>query len=289
MIRFKCKNCGEMVDTADSLAGKTTKCPKCMHLLDVPKPLYVELRERAQGGKEPAESKPEAQENPDPYREFWGQDYNANIGESESKEYKLVDFHFDEASLFAMSFAFFMLVALDAGMRKGLHSFVSHLLGGSIYKKTAGIILILLPFAAGLVFSVYHSFSKRDKSFWEKSTMLFFAVTITAGAGLSAGLYILSRRCNFPLIIFVIWNLIYAVLLIGKFEYATIEDELDADYISDRNATIGQVIFAAATAGIVLLSCLYIFKLHWSITYSVCVAFTTSMDKGLQKVIGLKE
>ncbi len=33
--------------------------------------------------------------------------------------------------------------------------------------------------------------------------------------------------------------------------------------------------------------CNYVFKLHWAVTLSICIIYTTSFDKGLQSVFPL--
>ena len=109
--------------------------------------------------------------------------------------------------------------------------------------------------------------------------MLLFAITINAATGIIAGFYML-KDCPGWLLIFPAWNIINSILLITM-QYVNLFDE---NQISDRDATITQVIIGLAVILIIFYICNNVFELHWAITYSICIIYTTSFDRGLQSV-----
>ena len=117
--------------------------------------------------------------------------------------------------------------------------------------------------------------------------MLFFAVSVSTGTGLYAGYYMIKNTEGW-LLLFPLWNVIYSGLLLIKFwlmfrglKYGR---NLDVSYISDRNATLAEVILASASGIIILTICQFVFKLHWAITFSICISYMTSFEKAVRSV-----
>jgi uncharacterized membrane protein YhfC len=111
--------------------------------------------------------------------------------------------------------------------------------------------------------------------------MLFFAVLANACSGIIGGIYLLKNdNVRNWLIIFPLWNIINGVLLLAMFRMKII----DTECIIDRDATATQVIIGLIAVLVLLIFCNYVFKLHWSITFSICIIYTTSFDKALQSV-----
>ena len=59
---------------------------------------------------------------------------------------------------------------------------------------------------------------------------------------------------------------------------------INEECISDRNATPKEVVIGLIAVLIVFILCNYVLKLHWAVTLSICIIYTTSFDKGLQSV-----
>ena len=137
-------------------------------------------------------------------------------------------------------------------------------------------------FMLGMFLCMYHVFTKRRKTEAEKGIMLLFAVSINAATGFIAGFYMLKESPGW-LFLFPVWNIINSILLIVM-QYVNLFDE---DRISDRDATITQVILGSVAILIIFYICNNVFKLHWAITYSICIIYTTSFDRGLQSVFPL--
>jgi hypothetical protein len=134
-----------------------------------------------------------------------------------------------------------------------------------------------------MAFSIYHAFTKKDKGLGAKLAMLFWAIAICAGTGVYSG-YVMIRYPSPSgwLIICSVWNIIYGCLLLIFLRY----EWIDIRSISDRDALLGEVILGLGAALIILVVCLYIFKLHWVISYSICLAYITGLSKGVSKVLG---
>jgi len=182
--------------------------------------------------------------------------------------------HYDETSLFVMSITFVLLYLVNKTMRTDLHKLV-------FYDSDIRLIIVALCFVAGMVFSVFHAFSTRQKNIGEKIAMLVFAVLVSAGTGIYAGIHMLKNSGGW-LIIFPIWNIINGILLLIMLRTGAV----NVDCISDRNATSAQVVMGLFSTVVVLVCCQYFFKLHWAITYSICICYTVSFDKAVQSVIG---
>ncbi|HOX06219.1 MAG TPA: hypothetical protein PK280_07445 [Planctomycetota bacterium] len=174
---------------------------------------------------------------------------------------------YDELSLFVMSLAFLSLFVADAGMRAGCRR---HLAAELWDPRTY---LVVAPFAAGLLFSLFNVFVTRRKSGFEKSAMLFFAVVVSAGTGIVAGVQMLEGFHGWMLV-FPIWNIANGVLLLLLDRLCI----LDQDNIADEEATLDQVLLGALVVLAVLLVCHGVCRLHWSVTLSICVAYATNVN-----------
>ena len=110
--------------------------------------------------------------------------------------------------------------------------------------------------------------------------MLFFAVLTNAGTGIISGWYVLSSSSIRDwLIIFPLWSIINGVLLI-----VMLFKIIDEECISDRKATLKEVVIGLIAVLIVFILCNYVLKLHWAVTLSICIIYTTSFNRGLQSV-----
>ena len=287
MIRFKCEKCGHKIIASDKEAGGHTKCPNCFALRIVPDPTHVRVRKKVRLRKRPQSyTSPRAKsEEAKTTSEAQSPEYFDEDATEDSSGF--LDIRFSETVLFSMTFIFFLLFAADRDMRQNLHAFVSRLCGGSGWATIMGIVFLFVPFVLGMVLSVFHAFSTKGKSFFEKALMLFFAVTISAGTGIYMGWYMLREPGNLWFIPFAIWNLTYSGLLILKFESIVIvENDCEGPYISGRNATIGQIVFSSVAAIVILLCCEYWLKFHWVISYSICITYTTGLDKAVRSMFG---
>lgn len=180
--------------------------------------------------------------------------------------------NYDELSLFLMAIVFLILYFANGRMQEDIMRFLMRL---DVWRRY--IYVALFMFAMFLC--LYHVFTKRQKTDAEKGIMLLFAVTVNVVTGFIAGFYML-KGCPGWLIVFPLWNIINSALIIVM-QYVNLFDE---SHISDRDATITQVILGLAAVLVIFYICNNAFDLHWAITYSICIIYTTSFDRGLQSV-----
>jgi len=139
-------------------------------------------------------------------------------------------------------------------------------------------ILVIMPLP-GMFVCLYHVFTSREKTDVEKLLMILFAVLVNGGTAILAGTYMLKHTVGW-LVIFPAWNIINGTLLLSMVRFGIINEEC----ISDREATLVQIILGLIAVLVILILCNYVFKLYWAITFSICIVYTTSFDRALQNV-----
>ena len=272
MIRFKCIYCGQRIAVNDDLADRQGKCPTCGHQLHVPKPVQT----TPSNSMDIAEREKKAIE----WRELMNPERNSSddLADLVREDAGWLIPVYDEMSLFLMSITLILLYALNEPFQEQIRKWAaicSHIHAFIIYVFIAAAIFI-----TGMGLSIYNVFATREKTDTEKWIMLFFAVLTNAGTGIISGWYVLSSSSIRDwLIIFPVWNIINGVLLI-----VMLFKIIDEECISDRKATLKEVVIGLIAFLIVFILCNYVLKLHWAVTLSICIIYTTSFDKGLQSV-----
>jgi hypothetical protein len=181
---------------------------------------------------------------------------------------------YDELSLFLMSITLILLCVANAPMQEQIHKWIARFHDGRVF-------IVMAILLGGMGLSIYHIFTTREKNDVEKWIMLLFAVLTNAGAGIISGWYVLnSSRIQNWQIIFPIWNAINGALLLLMLRFRIIDEEC----VSDRDATIKEVAIGLIAVLVIFIFCNNIFELHWAITFSICIVYTTSFDRALQSV-----
>ena len=102
-----------------------------------------------------------------------------------------------------------------------------------------------------------------------------------AGSGIIAGLVCLtSSRIQDWLLVFPIWNIINSALLLLMLRSRFLTKNASAT----ATRLFKEVIIGLIAVLVIFIFCNYVFKLHWAITFSICIIYTTSFDKALQSV-----
>ncbi len=109
--------------------------------------------------------------------------------------------------------------------------------------------------------------------------MLLFAVVLNASIGIMAGSRDLENARSW-LVIFPIVNIVNGALLLVLLRTRIIND----DNISDENTSPGQVALSGAVIVILFAVCHYLFNLFWTQTFSICVVYSTNLNRGVQTV-----
>lgn len=250
--------------------GKKGKCPKCSHLVVVP----WTTKDR------PAIS----DDTPEQLQQLKEAIATATLDSSRDLPDDIVNLYgerpgwliptYDELSLFLMAFTFILLCAVNSQLRNWIRHFFSQTHDWVAY-------ICVLLFLAGLGLSLFHVFTRREKTIFEKQLMMLFAVLTNAGIGIIAGWYVLkSNDVRDWQLIFPIWNIINGVLLLLMLRFRIIDEEC----ISDRDADATEVVIGIAAVLVIFIFCNFIFKLYWAITFSICIIYATSFDKALQSV-----
>ena len=268
MIRFKCIYCGQRILAPDDGVNKKGKCPKCNHLVVVPwttkgRPaISSDIPEQLQQAMEAIASLSTAQDLPDDIAELYREKAGWFIPT------------YDELSLFLMAVTFILLGATNDTMQKQIYKGITAIDDLRVY-------FLSVVFLGGIVLSLYHVFTTREKTNYEKMVMLFFAVAANAGTGIISGWYVIENNDvhNWQLV-FPIWNIINSILLFLMLRLKVIDEKC----ISDRDATLVQIILGLVAVLIIFVFCNYVFKLYWAITFSICIIYTTSFDRALQNV-----
>jgi hypothetical protein len=258
--------------------GKKGTCPKCTHTIYVPQIFKPESNISPLALKPPETSTPQnrpCEQNKDSsaiLEEFPPPDSLEDTAEIFAEKLGFLIPNYDELSLFLMAAVFVVLYFTNNKLQDDITTFLIRL---DVWRRYIYLGLFML----GMFLCLYHVFTKRQKTEAEKGIMLLFAISINAATGFIAGFYMFKESPGW-LFIFPAWNIINSILLIVM-QYVNLFDE---SQICDRDATITQVIIGSVATLIIFYICNNVFNLHWAITYSICIIYTTSFDRGLQSV-----
>jgi len=274
VIRFKCIYCGQRILAQDDGCGKKGKCPKCNHLVVVPW--------TTKGRPAISPNKESIPDRPKPYIPEWDKGYLWPVPADELIELCKESFGFliptyDELSLFLMSVTMIVFYLANSRMRNQIDTFF-------VKAAELGAWILFIPlvlFLATIGLCIYHVFTTREKTMFEKRVMMSFAVLMNLVTGTIAAVYTLTNAVASDwLLVFPIWNIINGVLMLLMVSLGIIDEEC----ISDRDANATEVVIGMAAVLIIFALCNYVFKLHWAITFSICIIYTTSFDRALQNV-----
>ncbi len=259
MIKFKCMYCGQKLKGKDSCLGKKLHCIKCGHVIRATSANIIKDKvERPKYEREGVSATLENHFRTEP----WTKQDNDRI----SFWRRILVPQFDELTLFLMSVITVLLLATNRELQLSIFE------SASFAAQFSGLALALaVTIISGIALSIYHVFTRRQKSYVEKMTLAAFAVAITAISGICAGWYMLKSCAGWELI-FPVWNLVNAIFIIILFRL----EYIDEDCIADKDATAGQVLLGSVILLVVFLLCQYVFKTYWAVTMSVCVAYSTN-------------
>ncbi|MDD5676955.1 MAG: hypothetical protein PHW60_03060 [Kiritimatiellae bacterium] len=186
---------------------------------------------------------------------------------------------YDELSLFLMSASFFLVVFLDPELK----ALVYKALVAEFDPRLFPFYAVFLLFISGAALSIYHVFTKARKKNFEKFAMLYFAVMVNGLIGFLAGAQMLQTSHGY-LLVFPVWNILNSLLLLLMYRFSLIDETA----ITDDNAAPYQVALGGAVVLAVFLVCQYVFRLHWTITFSVCVCYATNANSLLQRLLSTR-
>lgn len=188
--------------------------------------------------------------------------------------YRLFVPRYNECALFLMSFSFLLLFLTDSRLLLGSLKIISE---NSVDLQ---ICALLVAFVFGIAFSLYHVFVRREKTTEEKRFMLFFAVTVNGVSGFLSGKEMLMDSRGL-LLVFPIWNIINAVLLLILY----LSEVIDEGDIEDDDASPLQVILGSVVVLAVLFVCQHWFNMTWPVVFSLCLVYATTFNHGFAALL----
>lgn len=189
------------------------------------------------------------------------------------KKYNLLP-SFDEVSIFLMSLAVILVFLTQPAMQDVL---IQNVLT-SVDGKAA---LMLVLYVCGIIFAIYHAFSLKTKSGTAKFLMLWFTILTNIFIGLYLGITGYRELHGFIKILPIL-NILDAVWLYILFR----SHILDIDTISDRDATLDEIIFGSVIIFIIFVASQYVFHNEWPITVSLTTIYATSISHIFKPVFG---
>ena len=259
VIKFTCKHCDKIIKAPNYYSARKARCPKCGSFVTVPDLLSTTpLNSQAS-----STSRSTANDISD-----------KEVSQPQNKIRRFFIPCYDETSLFLIAVTFILLYITNSIMRSDVTKLAS-------YKSDIRNVIIILLFAGGLFLSLYHVFTDRQKRYSEKCLMLFFVIIVCAASGIRAGMYMLETSVGWY-VFFPIWNIVNGVLLLIMLRFNIIDEKC----ISDRNSRLAQVGIGLVVLGIVFLCCQYLFKYHWAVTFSICVAYATNVNREVERLFG---
>jgi hypothetical protein len=202
---------------------------------------------------------------------------------------RLIEIRYDELTLFLLSSALLITALANIGAIVKLCTNSPQITLGLISGFFVIFGLFVVTYIIGFCFSLYHVFTKRLKSLSDKGAMLLFAVITNSVSGIAASYYMYIDsvwRDKWYLGIFPLWVFLNSFFLLIKLRNCPYE-KFD-DIIVDDNASLGQIISALMVLLIVFGLCHFVFKLNWSITLSISVAYATGFSKAFRELIPAK-
>lgn len=282
MIEFACVYCGQPVRVGDELARKQIGCPACGHTIRV---------RPAERGKALPVSAVAPSETDRRIAERWDHMSNDEIREAvlvpampelERRRWMLKRAlapwlpRYDDLTLFTFSFAFVVLFAVEGDLRRSL---VEMLAPNWTNPATAWFAIVAL----GALLCLVNVFFAREKSEFEKTLMLFFAVWVTVGAGFSAGRPMMSGGFGL-LTLFPLWNILNGLLLLILATFGI----LDEDCLTGERATVRQVLLATACITLLILACRYLWQLEPATAFSIAVVYTMSLHNIVRRFFSMQ-
>jgi hypothetical protein len=178
---------------------------------------------------------------------------------------------YDDLTLFTFALAVAMLLLMDQGLRRALLRTVTDQ-DGSI----AAALFVMV--ALGAVFSLFNVLFRRDKSEFERTMMLFFAILVTVLTGCSAGRPMLAGRIGL-LALFPLWNIVNGFVLVVLAGLGILDD----DCLTGERTNCHEILLAAIATALLVATCHYLLKLDPLTTFSIAVAYTMSLHDVIRR------
>jgi hypothetical protein len=173
---------------------------------------------------------------------------------------------YNELSAYLTALTCLILFFSHPNFRQEIHTLLD---GSQSIKDTIGSFLIGLIAISGLSLSIFHVFSRREKSYVEKICMGIFAITANAIAAIEAGIEQLNSG-DYILILFPLWNIIIGLIMLIQLRMGKYE-------ITDENASLVEVAGISLVLLVVFALTYFTLNLSWAMTFSICMFYSSSI------------
>ena len=176
--------------------------------------------------------------------------------------------HYDELSLFSMSYVLVLLILVHKPPWNWT-------LANFKFKFDNIFFLVLIfGFLSGMFLCLFHAFSNRQKTLIEKKVMVFFAAILNGFSGIWAGTYILYNPVAWGLSLFPLCNIISGFILLALLRGGGI----DEGCIDDDNVSVKRVLSIIIIVTGIFSICHFYFNLVWAINFSICMTWSTNIN-----------
>ncbi|MCX7010518.1 MAG: hypothetical protein NTY53_25290 [Kiritimatiellaeota bacterium] len=176
---------------------------------------------------------------------------------------------YNELVLYLMSLAFVLVFFTDGKLKAEIFDKFK------FYDPREYIFMFLI--STGILLSLFHGLTNLPMSSLEKFPMFFFAVIVSGGSGIAAGMHMWKESSGL-LLVFPVWNIINGAVLLILFRLRVITP----DVIVDEPVRPLQILLGSIVVISTFLVCRFLFAMYWAITFSICVAYATNIDATVQ-------
>ncbi len=184
--------------------------------------------------------------------------------------FKFIAKAYDELALYVIGISFVFVYLIDPMVKIDLISVLKNSDDGRIY--------IALPLLfLGLVYSIGHVFTESEKSEFQKSSMIYFVMTLHLFMSMFGMFYALENEevsAFFPLL-----NMIYAIII-----YKIHDDYIELFTVTDRNAKWFETLIATVLTFGSIAVCYYLFNLYWIETLSISIIIGNQISEVTHKL-----
>lgn len=169
---------------------------------------------------------------------------------------------FHEISAYLIAFSLYWLFVFHSEIRQSFFIIFSGFGTMSPFFIILGLIVI-----AGLLISLFHGFTHRKKSPFEKAIMGWFVMGTSGVASFFVGTEMLPSRWSIMMIL-PIWNILNSALMLFQMGFQKYD-------VSDEDASTMEVFAATVVLVVILIISSLILHLSWAMTLSICIFYST--------------
>ena len=178
---------------------------------------------------------------------------------------------YTEVTLFLTSLIAFLIFITEVSLRNTIIDF---------FKADISIAIVLLFILIGFALSIYYAFTDKKIPSYHKEAMLAFMLVVNVFVGMSAMFYLANYSHGWTYI-FPAINYFNALFLGLAFKV----NAINADSILDIQAKRSELLLGSAVVMIIFIYSRYVLNDYWAITFSMCLAYATTINEIINKIL----